>query len=411
MANCPRCGTQTTGAEKFCGQCGAPLPAAVAQQPAPGPFIPSYQPAPPQPKSKGNNGLMIALAGLAGLAVLGGGAWYAFFRKPAPAIKPVVQNPTTADPGQKPANPTPAPTNNPTPAPAAGGTWAKLLAQGKIDVSFQAFDYFEDGYIIVADTKNGNVEATVLSYNPKTKQLEKEVGVVEPFGQVRDVSHGDLNNDGHQQAMITAEKGLIIVPEEGEHRTYNLQVEQAFLADFDADGQQENLMISKKADAYTMELYRYKPNEANGTKLGSFASFQKPPGLQVSKLTSNKRALLMSAAGDSTKNQLPVTFYTVDAAKGMQVAATYPLPFNPGDHVASLAAGPVKDKPAIIASYKASPSFLKLYDISGQSVVAQAQVNLPDGDDYMLILGSYTSDTANEVLAITPAGKWLLFGL
>ena len=70
MATCPICGALVDDRASFCARCGSllkpqePLEAAAPPQPSPRPFIPTYQPSLPPPRSYAVLGAISAILGL-----------------------------------------------------------------------------------------------------------------------------------------------------------------------------------------------------------------------------------------------------------------------------------------------------------------------------------------------------------
>ncbi|MBI5685814.1 MAG: hypothetical protein HZC54_12130 [Verrucomicrobia bacterium] len=92
-ATCPKCGAKAAAGDRFCMECGGPLPAVVPAPPPPQQQPPAQAPPviqPPAPARRRKSGCLISLAVL--LLLLGGGAWV-FMGMPKPYQPPARTEP------------------------------------------------------------------------------------------------------------------------------------------------------------------------------------------------------------------------------------------------------------------------------------------------------------------------------
>lgn len=440
MAACSQCGhPNVTG--KFCGSCGAPVAAQPqtppqAQTPIP-PVAPTVPPvAPPaypqpgqppmtqqqppyRPAPKRSNGLLIALGVVAGVIVLGFVGLMvlgSLIDDPVPAAGPGPQDqgqgqgqttpnqglpPTQPVPGEKPADPNPL-----------GVQWAqkeaagvKLVSKGQIAEPFVRIQWFYDGLVLGRKDSAGNTEAMTMYYD--AGQFKPSMQYTAPLGgDILQVTTGDLLNAGAPQALVLSSKGMIMIDEAEEWEQFPTEgINNLLVADWDGDGLHE--MAAFFANQNKGRLRRYTAAEG-WVELGEFPRETLPANGVVTRLTMDKRRLLLGEVRGAQGTDLNLGLYTLDATKGFEPAMTFKVAKL--QTPTGLAAGVLNGKATIVVAHAGAPSYLALYEITNQGAEPLGVVNLPDNGQYQVLIGPFSDPNANQILTIDPKGRWQLHG-
>ena len=418
MAACSQCG-QPNVSGRFCGSCGAPVP---AQPPGPAPAQPPVGPsAYPQSQHavgaqapKRSNGLLIALGVIGGIVVLGfiGLLILASFveDEPVPAAAPAQeQGQTTANQPTEPAAP---PVPAAPPANPLGVQWAqkempgvKLLSKGQISEGFLRVQGFRDGLVLARRDNAGNTEALTMYYE-NGQFLPSMLFMAPVGGDVLQLTTGDLMNAGAQQAMVLSSKGMILIDDAEEWEQIETEgISNLLVADWDGDSLHE--MAVFYGSQTNGRLRRF--TEAGGwVTLGEFPRDTLPPNAVMSRLTINKRQLLLGDVRGAQGPELNLALYTLDATKGFEPVYTYKVPQL--QTPTSFGAAMLNGKPTIVVAHAGQPSYLALYEILDATVEPLGIITLPDNGHYQVLLGSFSDPGVNEILAIDSKGRWVLHG-
>lgn len=453
MITCPKCGAATQ-AGKFCGQCGAPLdtstatpsgqlaPSSFGAQPQPpqppqasSPVYggqtppmpphgqpPTYPPVPPQgqfpaypptpPRKSGSKvGLWIGV--IVGVLLLGFVGLVALLPDEVPADDPAPppsqtgQNTPPAQnnpPAQK--SPPAQPTQPAAPAPKPNELGVTKLAQGHLDAQFDAFDWHSAGMVSLAVGDGSSAQLTL--YDFINGDFKPAFQFIEPMGALRDVVFGQIYNDGKYRAIMITEKGLLVVDSEGESFTVDAtDVNRVYVGDWDGDGQEETaIFMTVDGEPVTVVSRYYLEKETERVGLWEVNEFPEWPAQTF--LTVNKRRMLMGVNEVDT-NTKEVVLYTIDPATGLERYLSQNVESMWSAPLIGAGAGMLGGKPTLVLTYQGSPSYIELFDIGQSGFTSRGQMNLPDGDAYYPIVGLYSGDEL-EVLAMTPEGKWILYG-
>lgn len=360
----------------------------------------------------------VLVAGFIGLIALGA------LLDEEPVADPVKGAPTTVQ--DKPADPPPAP-NTPAPTPpkpsnnplnvewkpmAAQGTFtgAMLAAKGKIDYTFRSYDRFLPNQIFLARQETGKIEARAFEFVDGAFKPVTEV--IYDLGALRDVSYGDFHNSGELKAIITAEKGLLMVDDNSDVKQYNVPgLRHTLVGDWDGDGKNEAALIAQASGKTKAEVWRYTADGSGDQQMGSFEAPNFPDSPMPSYLTINKRKLLLGIEKTEIAGKLPVALYSLDPAKGFARELSLPIPDSDKEQVAAMGAAAIAGKPSLVVSYQAATSFVEVFEIAEGAPKSRGRLQLPDGDSYSVIIGYFTQKEKAEILAINPfTGQYLIFG-
>jgi hypothetical protein len=385
------------------------------------PAYPGYSPAPPR-SPKSSAGMWSAIGG--GALVLLIGALLAWrFTRPDQPVTPTPQpaKPAVVDKNQPAPQPAPAPApadtkQQPAPADAKGTPMPKaaLVAQGKLNFKFHAYDAFAGNQLALAGEDGEN--SHVMIYEFMEGKFEEAVEVLQPLGKVNDVNHGPIFNDGKDYAVIPAEQGLVVVPEDGDADQYTgKNIQHALVGDFDGDKQYETLVVGKDGNFFMLNLFRYAAG-GQGPKLKSVGAQAWPDGTQVVNLAGVNRALLAAIDPTPVQGKMPIALYGVDANLTLPQFASLAV-HNNGD-VTGFAAGNIGGKPTLVVAYNGSPAYLEFFEINtakpntdpAVSPASRGKLTLPAGSGYQVILGSFTKKGAQEVLVLLGDGSYSIYG-
>lgn len=427
MATCSRCGNaNVTG--KFCGTCGAPvsqqaagaMPTPPPPPPAPqqGWQQPNYGPAPVPPK-KGGAGKVIGI--IAGVVVL---LIVALFVVVAllpddPAVDPVTPAPT-ADKSNQPANPPanppanqPANTNTNQQPAAAKAYPAKALAQGTFDfTNFTSYDGF--GRFQVAFARNNGDKVEMAVYEFADGQFRKAVEAFFQHGQLQDVNHGEIFNDGNDLAIISATNGITLIDEVGNTQPLDGRTARHMLVgDYDADGNAETMTVLQQNDGYTFDIQRYKAG-SQAEKLKSMANFKFLGSPQVIKLAGDNRSLVLGMAADQAAGGLGLQALHVNIDSGtFDQYGLWTVPESNDAVVVGYTATTLNGKDTLLVSYAGAQPHIELFDISKKGAYAPASlgtIKLPEGAGRGLILGKFTQNKNPEIFTFTTDGQFAIYG-
>lgn len=439
MANCPACGTANVSG-KFCPNCGAQLPSAPpvapaampqppqhGQVPPPAPSYPPQQPgyppqqpgyyrAQPAPQKKSSGGLVAAamVGGVLVLVVGGFLAWRAVQKPDTPPAKPAAPAVTDNKPAPEPAKPAPEPAK-PAPAPATATLKANVVAKGKLDFAFQSYDGFAGNQLALARTEGDR--SKVMVYEFGKGKFEPVVEVDQPLGKVNDVNHGPIFNDGKDYALIPAEQGMVVVPEDGDADQYTgKNIQHILVGDYDGDKQYETLVIGQDGANFVLNLFRYGPG-AQGPKLKSTTMPVWLSGAQVVNLAGANKALILGVDTIKIQDKLPVALYQTDTNLNLTQFALLPIHQAAGEQVTGYAAGSIGGKPTLAVAYDGAPGYLELFDINvaqpskstAAAPTSRGKVALPQGSGYQVIMGSFTAKGAQEVLVLSGDGNYAIY--
>ncbi|HYF92589.1 MAG TPA: hypothetical protein VD969_10080 [Symbiobacteriaceae bacterium] len=282
---------------------------------------------------------------------------------------------------------------------------ATIKAWGDLDFSFLAYDVFGPGRIALGGPAAGG-RVTVLTAEFRDGELQAASEVSEPMGALRDVTRGDMLNMGEPQAVVTTEKGvLVLLGTEKYIKVEQPDVEKVFVGDWDGDGRSETAYFHGKEGALKTSVFRYTP-DGSREAVGQFAAPDFPNWAAVRDGRPGERAVLMGA--ESGEETLQITFYHLDFAAGLQPAARYPLHRSSEEPEVSYAAGELGGRPTLAISHMAEQSYVDLFDTAAEGMPFRGRVPLPGDKPYVVLIGAFTGE-AGELLAITPQGEWVLY--
>lgn len=410
-----------------------PPPVSTAPGPVPGPGSAPYRPPvqgqpgypgpgpqgfPPPPRK--SNALVIAIAAVGGVAVLGVGAWLLLGRKPAPAVNPNPKPPVANNNPDKPANPQPDPNPNPPPAPPGTGTVkAKVLAQGQIDFpNWRTYDSYGGKQLGLAGSDGTYVNAKVFEFANGTFKPVLEAAM--PMGQVLDVNHGPMFNDGRDWLVVLGEKGTLFAPEDGDFELNDkvTNIKHTIVGDWDGDGRHETLLVAPRDGQFLFEIWRYKAGEQGEllSKPDPLPQFILAP--QAIRIPGEEQSFLMGFDTVQLTDALPLTVYEVDAVSGkFSPEVGLAIHQKGSEQFQGYAVGDIGGEAVLVVSYTdAGQSYLELFDIlsvGGDTYAppkSLGKIQLPDNSRYVPMLGQYTGQGSSEILALTPEGKWVVYG-
>ncbi len=317
----------------------------------------------------------------------------------------------TNQPATPPAN-QPATTTNQQPA-AAKAYPAKVLAQGTFDfTNFQSYDGF--GGFQVAFARNNGDKVEMAVYEFADGQFRKAVEAFYQHGQLQDVNHGEIFNDGNDLAIVSATNGITLIDEVGNTQPLDGRTARHMLVgDYDGDGNAETMTVLQQNDGYTFDIQRYKAG-SQPEKLKSMVNFKFLGSPQVVKLAGDNRSLILGMAAEQAAGGLGMQALQVNVDSGtFSQYGLWTVPESNDAVVVGYAAANLKGKDTLLVSYKGAQSYVELFDISKKGAYAPASlgtIKLPDGAGYSLILGKFTQNKNLEVFAFTPDGKFLIYG-
>ncbi|MFZ5814695.1 MAG: hypothetical protein ACOY93_05275 [Bacillota bacterium] len=385
MSTCPTCGATMTRDADHCTACGAAL-----REPA--------------PRRSGHarvrSGVPWRWAG-ATLLLLGAGV-AALLWAMQPRAPKAVDQPTSSveepGPGRGPgggAAPQPAPLE------------ARRLGSGELGVRFIGYDMVANGLFALVDEGQGEVTVHLVEWQNGTLQVAKRI--THPAGKVLDVSYGDMLNEGYGNALITTEKGLLFVQDDGK---WEFRPQEGLLAtyvgDWDGDGQKETAYFHQVEGQPQCTVYRYQPS-GRGEKVGSFRPDALPRWMAATVLDSGNRRLLLGASPVGPE-LVEIGLFAIDPTRGLERRFGGLIPNKATEPLISSAAGVLGGKAGFAATYRADPSYIEVYEIMGRGIASRGRITLPDSDEYFVIAGRFTG-SSTELLAISRSGKWILFGL
>jgi len=224
-----------------------------------------------------------------------------------------------------------------------------------------------------------------------------------------DVTHGHLLNNGEPQAVVTTEKGLLILLRTEQYfKVEQAGLEKTFVGDWDGDGKSEAAIVHTQEGRQQVTVIRYTP-EGQGEAVGSFAAPEFPLRAAVLQRGQGERTLLMGA--EHGEGSMQVTFYSLDPVEGLKVTARYPLGNTSDEPFVSFSAGELAGRPTLVVSRLGDPSYLELFDSAAEGMPSRGRIALPDDEVYVVMPGTFAGQARSELLAMTPDGRWVLYGL
>lgn len=286
---------------------------------------------------------------------------------------------------------------------------ARALARGDLDFPFLAYEAFGPGRLaLAAPAAGGAVAVLVAEY--KDGALSAVSRIDEPMGAVRDVTQGDLLNKGTTQAVVTTEKGMLILLDTMKYLRHDEPgLERVFVGDWDGDGRSEAAYLNQEKGTRQVTVMTY-TSDGKGKKVGVFPAPDFPVWSAVLHRYGEPSRLMGAEIREGGAVQ--VIFYRLDPATGLQAVARYPLRPRGDEQVVSFAAGDVAGRPTLAISFRGSQSsYVELFDTAGEGMPSRGRILLPEKEPYGVVLGPFTGPVRTELLAISPAGVWLLFEL
>lgn len=340
----------------------------------------------------------------AGLALVAGVTLGFIFWPQPPVPEPVdMTDPAQVAPptaGERPGQQPPAPEG---PRALEG---VRQLASGTLPINLAGYDVVANGLFALVGEQQGEVRIHLVEWRDGSFHPIKEIAY--PAGKMLDVSYGDMYNEGFGNALVTTEQGLLFVQDDGRKEFK----EQAgllgvYVGDYDGDGHRETAYFQEVDGTTQCTLYRHYRG-GRSEKVGAFRAENMPRWTAATVLDAGGRRLLLGASpeGDET---VSIGLYTIDPAKGLEQRYGGVVPNRPEERLVSSTAAVLGGRAAFAVSYRGNPSYVELFDIAEGSIASRGRIDLPSGDEYFVMAGRFTGP-ATELLAITRAGNWTLYG-
>lgn len=280
------------------------------------------------------------------------------------------------------------------------------VASGDLGIRFIGYDAVANGLFALVDETNGEVRVHLVEWRDGTFTPGKQLSY--PAGKMLEVSFGDFYNEGYGDALVTTDRGLLFVQEDGrmEFREQSGLL-KAYVGDWDGDDRRETAYFTRADGATQVTILRHFRG-GRTEKVGAFRAESLPRWMAGTVLDAGERRLLLGASPTEAES-VSIGLYALDPAKGLARLFGGTIPNRQAEPLISSAAGILDGKPAFVASYRGQPSYAELFDIGEKGLSSRGRILLPSGEDYFIMAGRFTGSTT-ELLAITRTGKWTLYG-
>ncbi|MFZ5824868.1 MAG: hypothetical protein ACOY94_11110 [Bacillota bacterium] len=385
----------------------------VGQPPVYGGQFPPQQPWAPPPPPKSGSKVGLVIGGVVLALVVGFVALIALVPDEEPAT-PANQTAQTNPPAEptKPAPNPPAqeqaqkPTQQQT-EPAQQNLGLRQIAQGRVEAGFYAFDWHSSGILTLGWQEGSDVSLTL--YDFVGGKFQPGVEIKSPMGGMRDLTYGNIFNDGKQRAILTTESGLLLVDADGKMQTVDgTGIERVYVGDWDGDGQQETLIVMTVDGKQVGVVSRYFVDK-DAERLGVWDVKDFPAWATQTQIGVNKRRVLLGI-NELDSNSKEVVLYTIDPAKGLERTRAQQVNSLWSSPLIGAGAALLGGKPTVVLTYQGNPSYIELLDINESGYASRGKMMLPDGAVYYPVIGFFSGSSQLELLVLSPEGQWYLYG-